>query len=202
MRFEDILTSEYDDSIWRLVPDEPRPPDPWLAARAREFAAGAGSVLDLGCGDGVYLPELAQPGVQLHAADRSAVALERAARRQPGAELHTVDADERFALDDNSVSAIWCCDTLEHVVDTQTFLSEARRVLLPGGRLLVITPDHPLRLRLRLAFAGWNDHFDPLSPHLRFFTARSLTTALVDCGFEQPNLMRRRGVLVAEALRL
>ncbi|MBK5231288.1 MAG: class I SAM-dependent methyltransferase, partial [Thermoleophilia bacterium] len=118
------MSSEYDDSIWELVPEGAREADPWLARRASDFAAGADDVLDLGCGDGLYLPSLAAHGARLHCADRSAVALERAVRRAPAATPHLIGADERLPLADNGVQRVWCCDTLEHVVDTQTVLSE------------------------------------------------------------------------------
>ena len=196
------MGSEYDDSIWELVPDHGREPDRATAALAESFAAGAGAVLDLGCGDGLYLAALAASGAEVHAADRSRLALQRAGRRAPRATLHEVADDERLPLADNSVDRVWCWDALEHVVDTQTVLSEARRVLVPGGELLVGTPDHPLLLRLRLALGGWDEHFDPFSPHLRFYTARSLAAALTGCGFEPPSIGRRGGVLVARALRV
>jgi ubiquinone/menaquinone biosynthesis C-methylase UbiE len=195
------MSSEYDDSIWELVQSEGRAPDPWLAQRARKFAAGSESVLDLGCGDGLFLPELASAGGAVSGADRSTVALGRSAQREPSATLHEVGANERLLIEDNSFERIWCSDTLEHVVDTQVVLSEARRVLVPGGRMLVATPDHPLRLRLRIALRGWESHFDPFSPHLRFYTERSLRDALDGCGFATQSVEKRGGLLIAEALR-
>jgi ubiquinone/menaquinone biosynthesis C-methylase UbiE len=196
------MTSAYDDSIWELIPTEPREPNPALAALAAEFTAGAAAVLDLGCGDGTYLPSLAATAGDLYAADRSAVAIERARLRCASAKFVNIGPGQRIPLDDNIFDRVWFCDTLEHVVDTQTVLSEIRRVLRPGGELLVVTPDHPRRLRLRLAFSGWERHFDPFSPHLRFYTARSLGSALVDCGFERPRINRLEANLVARAKRL
>lgn len=196
------MSSTFDDSIWELVPDVPRPADPWLAGLARDFSAGAEAVLDLGCGDGIYLPVLAEFAGSVHGADRSQIALDRAARRCPEAGLTLVGADERIPLGDNGFDRVWCCDTLEHVLDTQTVLSEARRVLKPSGELFVATPDHSFAARLRLAFSGWDRHFDPFSPHLRFYTSGSLGLALTECGFELPRVSRRGGVLVAFADRL
>ncbi|MFY9264826.1 MAG: class I SAM-dependent methyltransferase [Solirubrobacterales bacterium] len=196
------MTSDYDDSIWRQVPDRPRIPDPWLELRASVFAAGSAAALDLGCGDGLYLPALLLSAGAVFGVDRSAVALERAGRRNPAAKLRKTTAGERLPLADNSVDRVWCCDTLEHVLDTQTVLSEAGRVLVPGGRLLVVTPDHRIWSRIGLAFGGWERHFDPFSPHLRFYTRRSLTDALTGCGFEPPRVERHRGALVAESPRL
>lgn len=195
------MTSEYDDSIWKLVEPGGREPDPRLAARARVFTEGAEAVLDLGCGDGLYLAVLGARGARVYGADRSCVALARAAAAAPEASLHEVGANERLPLEDNVVDRVWCCDTLEHVLDTQTLLSEARRVLRPGGALLVVTPDHSRRLRLGLALAGWEKHFDPFSPHLRFYTARSLTSALEDCGFSVERAEREAGALVMLARR-
>lgn len=195
------MTSSYDDSIWELVPDSERRLPPSLTDRAGAFLAHADGILDLGCGDGQYLRLLAEYSDRVLGADRSAVALERAARRAPSAELSLVGEDQRLPIDDNSVDRIWCVDTIEHVVDTQVFLSESRRVLTPGGRILVATPAHPFRLRLTLAFKGWSEFFDPFSPHLRFYTARSLRGALNDCGFEVVNVESRGDLLVAEAVR-
>lgn len=195
------MTSEYDDSIWELVEPGGRRPDARLARRAREFAGGGNAVLDLGCGDGLYLPELGAHGACVYGVDRSRVALARAAAAAPDAVLRETGSGERLPLDDNSVDRVWCCDALEHVIDTQTVLSETRRVLRPGGELLVVTPDHSRRLRLRLALAGWEEHFDPFSPHLRFYTARSLAGALEDCGFDVRRTQREAGALVVNALR-
>lgn len=195
------MTSSYDDSIWELVAKGDRPLSPALARRAAAFLEQSAAVLDLGCGDGQYLPLLAKHSDRVLGADRSSVALERAARRAPSAELSLVGEDHRLSIDDNSVDRIWCVDTIEHVVDTQVFLSEARRVLTPGGRMLVATPAHPFRLRLKLAFTGWSEFFDPFSPHLRFYTERSLRGALDECGFEVVSVDSRGELLVAEAVR-
>lgn len=195
------MTSSYDDSIWELVADAERPLSPRLVSLASAFLGHADSVLDLGCGDGQYLPLLLEHCDRVLGADRSGVALERAARRAPSAELSPVGEDSRLPIGDNAVDRVWCVDTIEHVVDTQIFLSEARRVLRPGGRILVATPDHPARLRIALAFGGWSKFFDPFSPHLRFYTASSLRSALSDCGFDVASVKTRDRLLVAEASR-
>ncbi len=195
------MTNEYDDAIWELVDSAGRSPDAGLSALARDFSAAADAVLDLGCGDGLYLADLAANGVRVTGADRSAVALAREADRLPYGDVVVVSAAERLPLADNCVDHVWCCDTLEHVVDTQVVLSEIRRVLVPGGRVMVVTPDHPLRTRLRIALRGWEQHFDPFSPHLRFYTRRSLADALDDCGFSVESVIASRGNLVAEASR-
>ncbi len=195
------MSNAYDDSIWELIPAVDRPLDDGLVERADVFLDGADSVLDLGCGDGLYLPVLLGHCREVHGADHSQVALDKAAARAPGASLSLVGDDNRLKLPDNCVARVWCVDTIEHVVDTQVFLSEARRVLAPDGRMLVSTPSHSLRLRLKLAVSGWSEHFDPFGPHLRYYTARSLRYALTECGFEVDDVDAANGALVAVATR-
>ena len=77
-----------------------------------------------------------------------------------------------------------CAETLEHVRDVQLLLSEARRVLRPGGRLAVTTPAHSRATGVAIVARGFEPRFDPLSPHLRFLTSRSLRNLLEELGFD------------------
>lgn len=200
------MSSEYFDSIWEQIPKHRHGPHGRFDDLASGFVGAAGSVLDLGCGDGSRFAALASSGARLYGVDRSPLALERAAHRVEAegiesVELRAVGADERIPIDDNAVERVWCCGVLEHVVDTQIVLSEIRRVLVPGGELLVVTPNHPPLLRLRLALRGWERHFDPFSSRLRFYTSRSLTGALRDCGFERAESSREGELLIVRARR-
>jgi ubiquinone/menaquinone biosynthesis C-methylase UbiE len=134
-------------------------------------------------------------------ADVSAVALGRARRRLPRATAVELTPDEPLPFDDGSFDLVLCAETLEHVRDVQLLLSEARRVLRPGGRLAVTTPAHGRRTAVRLLARGFESGFDPLSPHLRFLTPRSLRSLLDGMGYEVRSLRRRRGTLLAVATR-
>lgn len=182
------MASRYDDELWELVPADPGPPPAHLA----EFVRGLGPVgraLDVGCGDGRLSAAL--DAEALTAADVSAVALERARTRLPGAALVELDPDAPFPLDDASFDLVLCAETVEHVRDVQLLLSEIRRVLRPGGELALTTPAAPPLVR-----PG-----EPLSPHLRRFTRRSLSRVLGDLGFEIRSLERRSRTLLARATR-
>jgi hypothetical protein len=63
--------------------------------------------------------------------------------------------------------------------------------LKPGGTLALTTPASRALIR--------PPH--PLSPHLRFFTRRSLRELLGELGFEVHSLERRAGTLLARATR-
>ena len=62
------------------------------------------------------------------------------------------DMEGRLPLEDASVDVLVCVEGIEHVVDRHRVLSEFRRVLRPGGRLLLTTPNL-LSGRARLAYA-------------------------------------------------
>lgn len=170
------------------MPTEPGPPPAHIVAFVRGLGR-AERALDVGCGDGRLSAEL--DADELTAADVSAVALERARPRLPRARLLELDPDAPLPLPDAELDLVLCAETIEHVRDVQLLLSEMRRVLRPGGRLALTTPGHlPLGSRP-----------DPLSPHLRQFTRRSLSRVLDELGFEVDSLRRRSGTLLAVARR-
>ena len=192
------MTSHFDDELWALVPEHPPPPP----AHLRRFLSGlapADRALDLGCGDGRLSVEIRARELVL--ADVSGVALERARRRLPGAEAVPLAPDAPLPLADSSFDLVVCAETLEHVRDVQLLLSEARRVLRPGGRIAVTTPAHGRLTGLDVLVRGFERRFPPLSPHLRFFTRRSLAGTLHELGFAVEDLRRRRGTLLARARR-
>jgi SAM-dependent methyltransferase len=190
--------SRYDDELWELVPEDPGPPPSHLVEFVRALGS-PGSALDLGCGDGRLTAELAAG--QLTAADVSAVALARASRRVPRARIVQLEPDAPLPLEDSSFDLVLCAETLEHVRDVQLLLSEARRVLRPGGELALTTPAHGRLTGLAILAGGFERRFDPLSPHLRFFTARSLRRLLDELGFEISSQHRRAGTLLVRANR-
>jgi SAM-dependent methyltransferase len=192
------MASRYDDELWELVPEDPGPPPAQLVRFVRGLG-DAGRALDLGCGDGRLSSELGAG--ELTAADVSAVALERARKRLPGATVVELEPDAPLPFADSSFDLVLCTETLEHVRDVQLLLSEARRVLRPGGTLALTTPAHGRLTGLDVVVRGFERRFDPLSPHLRFLTRRSLRRLLGELGFEVRMLRRERGSLLAVARR-
>ncbi|MGD9691941.1 MAG: methyltransferase domain-containing protein [Phycisphaerales bacterium] len=74
------------------------------------------------------------------------------------------DMEARLPFEDGSFDVVLCVEGIEHVVDRHKTLKELRRVLRPGGRMLITTPNLlSLRARLAYMFAGqraFNSYID------------------------------------------
>ena len=164
-----------------------RPGYPQAAVRwALERAPGT-NVLDLAAGTGKLTGALLDAGLRVTAVeplDGMRAQLEAAF---PDVRALTGSA-EAIPLEDASVDLVWCSEVLEHVPDTAGLLSEARRVLRTGGRLLVTTPSHDLPRRALIALARFEHHCDPLGQHVRFYSRRTLARVLDEFAFEEIHL--------------
>jgi 2-polyprenyl-3-methyl-5-hydroxy-6-metoxy-1,4-benzoquinol methylase len=207
-----MVLRTYHESLWEALPEGLDPPDfdlrrTFLLERAG--AGGAGSelprrVLDVGCGEGHFAVELAHRGFAVVAVDVAEEPLRRARARDPTLELQLVPADGPWPLPEASFDVVWAGETIEHVADTAGWLSQVRRVLRPGGTLLLSTPAHGRVVMLLLALSGrrFDAHFDPRADHLRFYTRRTLQRSLADFGFEQIEVRGAGGIPGARRLLL
>jgi SAM-dependent methyltransferase len=194
------VRAHYED-FWA---DAPADPEPWDWERRRALLLGearAGErVLDVGCGAGRFVAALQAAGADPVGVELAEAALERARANAPGADLRLLADDGSIPLGHASVDLVWCSEVLEHVADTAHLLLEVRRVLRPGGRLLVTVPYHGRLQAAMIALTRFEAHFDPLGQHLRFYTRRSLAETLRHAGFEDVRVRARHG-LTARAVR-
>jgi SAM-dependent methyltransferase len=196
---------EYHEALWEAVPPGLQPPEFELRRRFLLEHVHAGErVLDVGCGEGRFTSELVRAGVDAVGLDVAEEPLRRARARDPALDLRVIDDGGPWPQDDASVDAVWAGETIEHVADTAGWCSQARRVLVPGGRLLLSTPNHGRLSVLGLACSRrvFESHFDPLADHLRFYTRGSLTRVLGEMGFRDVSVRAVAGAPGARRLLL
>jgi SAM-dependent methyltransferase len=195
----------YHETLWEDVPAGSPPSE--FALRRRflfEHVCGGERLLDVGCGEGWFASELVCAGVRVVGIDVAEEPLRRARERDPGLDLRLADTDGPWPIENASFDAVWAGETIEHVADTAGWLSEVRRVLRPGGSLLLSTPAHG-RLRvlwLALSRRAFEAHFDPCTDHLRFYTGAGLTRLLGEFGFQEVSVRAAAGPPGARRLLL
>ena len=146
-------------------------------------------VLDVGCGTGRMLQLLAMRHRVAGAGIDSSPEMVQQARRQapPGVKLQLAEA-ERLPFGDRTFERA-LLSMVVHLVDRPRAFAELARVLTPGGRLLVVTPDPA-------GFAGsWLARLFPsyvAVERARFPSGEELAAELTIAGFGPCSVRRRR----------
>lgn len=167
----------------------------WIVAAVRRYgAAGAGRALEIGPGSGVYLSVLADVFADVGAVDIEAAFLEQArtiAARFPNIWVQ-VDDITRSRLSPASFDVILCTEVIEHLADSAGAIATMRRLLVPGGHLILSTPQRysPLELAAKVAFLPGvisvvrRIYREPIleTGHINLLTAREVEKQLEQAG--------------------
>ena len=152
-----------------------------LPARAR--------ILDAGCGSGRNMIELARHGT-VTGVELSDTSIDIARARGTGEVIGGSVLDMPFDGDSFDLSV--CLDVIEHLEDDLNALRELRRVLAPGGSLLVTVPAYQWL---------WSGH-DEVNHHHRRYTRRSLQRVAEQAGWEQVRTTYFNSLLLPVAILL
>ena len=159
-------------------------------------------VADLGCGEGYLTIEASRWAAHVTAVDRSASVLQRgrelAARRKVSNITWKTGDLETLPLDDESVDVALLSQALHHAEDPARAIGEAARIIVPGGRVLL--------LDLREHNETWVR--DRLGDRWTGFSEEKLRRLLADAGLENIKVTvgaRRTGdpftVLIASGVK-
>ena len=153
-------------------------------SRALVQLAPRGRYADLGIGDGLLTLMLAEVAERVTAVDISPEMLSQLRARAAAkgiANVETVEGEiEDLPLPDSTYDVVVLSQALHHAVAPERALAEARRILLPGGRLLVIDllahTEEWVREQLQHVHLG--------------FTEDALADLLAHAGFERASIQR------------
>ncbi|MEJ0017094.1 MAG: class I SAM-dependent methyltransferase [Acetobacteraceae bacterium] len=152
---------------------------------ARALAAGL-DVLDVASGEGYGAALLAQVARRVVGVEFSGATVRTAAANFPRDNLHFLQGDARaLPLPDAAFDLAVSFETIEHFDRQDEFLREVRRVLRPGGSLIVSTPDRDI---YSPAGAGANPF------HVRELS-RSEFVALLHESFRHVQVIQQRALI-------
>jgi SAM-dependent methyltransferase len=144
------------------------------------------SIIDVGCGSGRMLDELARFG-DVAGVDVSASAV-AAAQARGHLRVSRARAEE-LPFPDDSFHLVTCLDVLEHTPDDERTLRELLRVTRPGGHLLVTVPAYQ---------ALWSHH-DERNDHYRRYRRRGLRATAARAGWRLERDTHFNSLLLAPA---
>lgn len=148
------------DDIWQVL----------CADFFQRWIPPAATVLDLAAGHCEFINNISAPR-------RIAVDLnpDVAVRAAPGVETHVARSDALDPIADDSVDVVFCSNFFEHITRDAILatLTEARRVLAPGGRFLLLQPN------VRFCGRDYWQFFDHITP----IDDRAMEEAFAATGF-------------------
>jgi len=138
-----------------------------------------GRLLDVGCGNGLFLDQMRQLGWEVMGVEPDGEAVS-VAREKLGLEIFMGSLEET-KFPDEHFDAITMNHVIEHVPDPIGLLMECHRILKPGGKMVVITPN--IESLGAYHFGDSWIHWDP-PRHLHLFSLKIIQACAEQVGLE------------------
>lgn len=145
----------------------------------------SGRVLDVGCGAGPGLRYLAARGAQAVGVDLVYYPLAEAQKQTTAVGLVQANVEYALPFADQSFDVVLISELVEHLYNGRPLIFDSYRVLRPGGRLIVTTPNlwDVRRLIAPLTGQTWSGDTDPT--HINLYTPTRLYDDLVSACFQR-----------------
>jgi SAM-dependent methyltransferase len=153
-----------------------------LLVRETRRRPGPALIADLGAGSATVARQLRGRGARVVLVDGTRPAA------LTFADVVLADLTRPLPLRSGTLDGVFAGEIIEHLFEPIAFLRECHRVLVPGGAIVVTTPNlATLRDRVRFLLGRSPRQVDPHHPYLRLhirpFTASSLVRAFTAVGF-------------------
>ena len=167
--FDEVRPMGMDGSPWyRYSIPLLRPPD-----------GSASRMIDVGCGSCQMSLIARDLGWEVTVVDAVQKNLDQA--RTFGFDAHQVDLNFPLPFPDDSFDHAMVIEVIEHIVNAELLIEELGRVVKPGGRVLMTTPNNAFYRRRLRALQGKAP--DDEGYHFRFFVKRRLAAVFEKCRF-------------------
>ncbi len=144
-----------------------------------------GKLLDIGCSSADFSSSFVGLGWDVYGVEIAANKAKEA--KAKGIKAVVGDFAKQLPFKDGFFDVVFAGEVIEHVVDTDSFLKEAGRVLKTGGKLILTTPNlTSLENRIRIllgVYPIWVDYRLGGAGHIRGYTPSTLKRQLRQHGF-------------------
>jgi ubiquinone/menaquinone biosynthesis C-methylase UbiE len=155
------------------------------AKKLIELCGTENKIIDIGCGSGFIAKILNDNGNEVIGFDMLDSCINET--RKKGVFCWKADAKD-LPIDNQCADIVIMSEVLEHLLETQEVLAEARRVLKKGGRIIITTPNFcSFRDRILVMF-GHLQAYSQHSDHIKFFNKERLVREFKQAGFKHMNI--------------